>query len=107
MQAGQLRHRVAIQEPTETIVRGEPSVTWNTVATRWASLEALAGRELWNARQVQPDITHRVEMRHESGLAINSKWRLLFAGDRVLEILSIRRPLERPINWLLECKEAV
>jgi SPP1 family predicted phage head-tail adaptor len=107
MQAGKLRHRLAIQSPTEIIVRGEPSVTWNTVATRWAQIEPLTGRELWNARQVQPDITHRIELRHDSSILITSKWRLLLNGTRVLEILSVRRPEERPTNWVIECKEAV
>jgi SPP1 family predicted phage head-tail adaptor len=106
MQAGKLRHRLAIQSPTEIIVRGELSVTWNTVATRWAQIEPLTGRELWNARQVQPDITHRIELRHDSSIPITSKWRLLLNGTRVLEILSVRRPEERPINWVIECKEA-
>lgn len=107
MQAGQLRHRLALQSPSETIVRGEAVVTWNTVATRWAKIEALQGRELWNARQVQPDITHRIELRFETGIALTSKWRLLLAGTRVLEILAVRRPEERAINWLLDCKELV
>lgn len=106
MQAGKLRHRVTIQRPTETIVRGEPVVTWSTIATRFAEIKSSEGRELWNARQVQPDITHRLELRYDSAIAITSKWRLLLGG-RVLEILNINRPEERPIVWVIDCKEAV
>jgi len=106
MQAGKLRHRVAIQRPTETLVRGEPSIAWSTVATRFAEIKSNEGRELWNARQVQPDITHRLELRYDSALPLTSKWRLLLNG-RVLNILAITRPEERPVNWLIDCKEAV
>jgi len=104
---GDRRHRVTIVQPSETITRGEPVVTWSDVATRWASVEPLAGRELWNARQVQPDVTHRVTLRYESGMAINTKWRLRLASGRILDIVSVTRPEERPIDWVLDCKEAV
>lgn len=106
MAAGQRRHHVALQEPTTTIVSGDSSTTWTTRAMRWVSIEPLVGVELWRARQVQPNVTHRIGMPWESTLALNTRWRILFE-DRVLELLSVLRSEERRREWEMMAKEAV
>jgi SPP1 family predicted phage head-tail adaptor len=106
--AGQIRHRVAIQSPTRgpKNATGEEPVTWGTVTTVWASIEPLSGRELDRARQVQPDTTHRVRFRHQPGVAIGADWRLVHEG-RVFHLAEPPRDL-RELDWLLEvlCVEA-
>ena len=78
MRAGRLRHRVAIQDATETRdAHGGVSRAWSTSATVWASVEPLQGRELWLAQQVQAQATVRVRMRYRSGLDSTMRLQLL------------------------------
>ena len=69
MRAGDLRHRVTIQQ--KSVVRdtyGEEDVTWTDVATVWGSVEPLQGREFIEAKQTQAEITTRIRMRYRSGI---------------------------------------
>lgn len=105
IEAGRLRHRVAIQSATEAQNDlGEVEKTWATTATVWGAVEPLTGRELWQAQQVSAEITHRVRMRYRSGLT--PKNRILF-GSRILEINAILNPEERNIDLELLCREKV
>lgn len=93
VQAGKLRQRVAIQEATETrdaiggVVR-----EWETLDTVWASVEPLTSREVIQASQVDNRTSHRIRLRHYSGL--DSTMRFSFRG-RVLNIVGVRNIDER------------
>lgn len=108
MRAGKLRHRVTIQSPPST--RNEygeeeqDSDDWTTFARVWAAVIPLSGRELWNAQQVQGDVTHRVEIRYLQG--INPKMRVKF-GERFLNIASVMNLDERNVEMHLMCMERV
>lgn len=84
---GGLRDRVEIQSrgaPQNGY--GEPVLAWATLATVWARVEPISGRETWQAQQAQADVTHRVTVRTYPGLT--SKMRFLLGG-RVLNIDSV------------------
>ena len=86
MRAGALRHVVAIEGATLT--RGEGGVdaeAWTEEATVAASVEPLAGRELFAAQQAGSRVSHRVRMRYRPG--VTPAKRLVYRG-RVLNILS-------------------
>jgi SPP1 family predicted phage head-tail adaptor len=69
MRAGLLRHRVQVQSPTGTQDEyGQAVLGWTTLGARWASVEPLMGREMWQAQQVQADTTHKVTLRYFDGL---------------------------------------
>lgn len=103
MQAGRLRHRVTIQQPVETRnAFGEAIKTWSTVATIYASVEPLSGREMFDAEQVQSEISHRVRLRYRSGLT--TRMRLLY-GSRVLHIQAVIDVKERHQELQLMCRE--
>lgn len=69
MRAGDLRHRVEIQEPSDSRdAHGGITRTWNTVATRWARIEPLSGRELFQAQQVEARTRVRITMRPYAAL---------------------------------------
>jgi len=106
MRAGWLRHRVEIlaKEASQNTF-GEEIVTWVTVATVWASVEPLRGREYIEAKQGQVEVSHRVVMRH--WLDVGPEMRLRLEGGRVLEIESVINPLERNERLELMCREAV
>lgn len=103
MQAGRLRHRIQIKTPVEARNSyGERIVTWSTLATVWASVEPLRGREFLDAEQVQAEISHRVRMRYYPGILPN--YRVVFGG-RVLEIQAVINVNERNREMQLMCKE--
>jgi SPP1 family predicted phage head-tail adaptor len=105
MGAGALRHRITIERVTETQDSfGGTVTTWPILATMWASVEPLSGREQLLAQQVQAEVTHRVRVRYVAG--VTAKMRITF-GDRHFEILSVINPEERNRELELMCKELV
>ncbi len=91
MKAGDLRHRVTIQSPTVTPnAHGESVIAWNTysVPRSCANVEQLSGRALWNAQQIQPDVSIAVHLRYVSG--VTADMRIVWhdgTADRYLNIL--------------------
>lgn len=88
MRSGKLRHRVTLQrfvktqDPTTGLIRTE----WADVATVWASVEPLSGRDFIAARAQQSEISARVVIRYREG--IDSTMRVLHRG----RIYSIEGP---------------
>lgn len=111
IEAGRLRHRVTIERANETQDGlGQAVSTWVAFAQRVPALvEELSGRELWNAQQIQADLTMSVSLRWLDG--VKSKMRLIWhdkAGDRTLSIeVPPRNPDGRKRDMVLLCKEPV
>ncbi len=104
---GQLRHRVAIQQPALTdSAYGQPKPTWNTVATQWARITSLSGQELVNAQQHHAETTHAVEMRFNPDISIDPTYRLQY-GTRNFNALSVIDVQERRIKTVVLCVEQV
>lgn len=99
--AGQLRHRVMVQEVTRTPDdSGGFTESWATAATVWAHVRASAGRE--SVERGALAVTQRwvVTMRHR---ALSPADRLLW-GARVLEIETIEPDAVE--QWLtVRCRE--
>lgn len=77
MSIGERRHRVVFE--TATVVQdafGEPDQTWSTLATRWAVVLPMKGKERFSANQVQADVDHRIVCRYDSTMSA------LVPGDR-------------------------
>lgn len=106
MSIGNKRHRIEIQDFTpvqdETGQEVEDGSGWVTSATRWASITPLSGRELVNATQVQPDVSHKVQMRYMAG--ITAEMRLKF-GTRIFNISSVINVGEKKKELLIMCIE--
>ena len=67
MRAGMLRHRVTIQRQELVFGKfGAPlhDKVWENVATVWASLEAMSGREFFASQQAQSEVTQRIRIRY-------------------------------------------
>jgi len=87
--AGDLSRRVTIQSRAATQdTFGAQSSTWADVATVWAGIEPLTGRELMNAQTISSEISHKITMRYQSAWA-NPKtvagYRAVYGG-RVFDI---------------------
>lgn len=105
MRAGDLRHRVTIQYAVETQNSyGEPVASWQDVATVWAAVEPLRGREYFDAQATQARVDHRIRIRYRAG--ITPRMRVLF-GSRVFEIQAVIEPESRRRELHLMCEEAV
>ncbi|SRR6266852_3421193 len=87
VKAGQLRKRVRIQALSPTPLNppnpaNEPDLinSWSDLATVWASIEPLSGRELAWAETLTADVTHKVTIRYYPG--ITPKMRFLYLDPR-------------------------
>lgn len=85
MRAGLLRHRVTIQAPTPTDEPkfGGQTQAWVDVATVWAEIDPLSGRELFAAQAVQSESTVKITIRYRADLTTAMR---LVAGGTVYDI---------------------
>ena len=105
MNIGSLRHRVTIQQ--YGITRddfGAEVPDWMPLATVWASVEDLAGKEYFAAQQVNAEVSTRIRIRYRGD--IKPQMRVVY-GARVLDIQAVLDPEGRRRELQLMCKEAV
>lgn len=106
MQAGKLRHRVTIKalSNTQDSFGDESKATevWTEVATVWADVKPLQGRELIQAQQLHQETTHQVTIRFRRGISPTNK---LIFKDRELHILGFIDDGEDQTMLLLQCVE--
>lgn len=87
IRAGQLRHRLVIEEATEARdAHGQAVATWSTFATVDGSLEPLTGREIFAAAQPVGEITARARIRYLAG--VTEKMRISFES-RIYAITAV------------------
>ena len=105
MRAGQLRHKVIIQENTPSRDDyGAEAESWSNFATVWAAIEPIRGREFWESQQINAEVTARITIRYLSG--VTPKMRVKY-GTRIFDIISVINPEERNRDLQLMVKEAV
>lgn len=106
MRAGELRHRITIQQLIET--RNELGEiieqSWQDFATVWAAVEPLNGREYFNSQQINAEITTRIRIRYRAGIKPNMR---VVYGERIFDIQSVIDIEERHAEMHLMCKEVV
>ena len=69
MRAGRLNKRVTIQSPaTGQDATGEPTTGWTDVATVWASIVDVSGREYVAAGGLQNSAQTKIMIRYRSGI---------------------------------------
>ncbi|AOR64860.1 phage head closure protein [Pectobacterium wasabiae] len=74
MNIGKMRHRVTIQNFTTTRdAGGQPIETWNDIATVWAEVSPISGRELVSSGAVSAEATIRVWMRFRRDVSAASR----------------------------------
>ena len=102
MKAGDLRHRITIQQLAEgENDLGDIVQTWTAFATVWASVEPLTGREYLSAQQVSAETSGRIRMRYRAG--VNPTMRVLF-NSLTYQILSVINPGELNVELELMTK---
>ena len=84
---GSLRHRVILKKPIITKDDiGQDVEEWQDAALVWASIEPLSGREYFNARQINSEVTTKIKIRYIKDL--DSHW-VIQLGQRSFNIISI------------------
>ena len=98
MRAGRLRHRLHLQQQTETQdTLGGAIINWTTTQAAWGAIEALSGSEAFVTDQVNSSLQVRVVVRYSSAISgINSTWRVVDANTgRKYDIKSVISPEHR------------
>jgi len=101
---GEMRQRIALQTKTITKSEGIPLESWTTVATVWAAIADISGKEYLQAATVQSEVTTRIKIRYRTGTT--PSMRVLY-GSRVFHILSVIDKDERHRVIELMCKEVI
>ncbi|WP_074025201.1 phage head closure protein [Xenorhabdus eapokensis] len=104
MQAGRLRHRILLQNFTQIkLPSGQRMQEWQDVATVWAEVKHISGRELLASGAELPETTVRVWLRYRSD--VTSAFRMVFRG----QIYDIQAVIPDPKRTQLEllCKQGV
>lgn len=106
MRAGRLRNRIELQRVSETLVNGEPVQTWTTLATVWAAVEPLAGRQFFAAQQTQAQVTHSIRIRWSRDWTLGPKDRVKF-GERLFDIVAVLNIEERNQELVIQAVEVL
>ncbi|WP_201319144.1 phage head closure protein [Paenibacillus sp. EPM92] len=100
---GELRHKVTINQLQSVDDGAGGSVdTWMPVATVFAAVNPLSGRELFQAQQLQSEITHKVRMRYRAGITPDMR---VHFGSRIFLISAVINWQERNRELALMCVE--
>jgi SPP1 family predicted phage head-tail adaptor len=104
--AGRLRHRVRIdQQVVHANSFGEQDVAWEAVATVWAAIEPVSGRELLLADQVQSKVNTRIIIRARSSILASMR---AVHGSTVYNIEAIIGDPDSGQEWMtLQCSSGV
>lgn len=103
LEAGRLDKRVTLQAHGITQdANGTPVEGWSDVATVWAAVEPLSGREFFAAAQVQAEQMQRITIRYRTG--VTTAMRVTWAG-RVFDITAVIDWRERHEALQLMCRE--
>lgn len=90
MRAGQLNRRITLQAPvTGQDEYGQPLTGWTDVATVWASITDMTGREYIAAAAVQASVQTRITIRYRAGIV--AAMRVLHGAD----VYNVEAVLER------------
>lgn len=112
MRAGQLRHRLVIEQKTagspQRSNTGASSLAWTTLLTVWGSLEPLNGKRLEAAQATWPEATVEARIRYRASIldadTAVTPLRISFDG-RYYPIGKVLNPMERNIELRLLCKQ--
>ncbi len=105
MQSGRLNRRVTLQRKTAaTDAYGAEVASWTDVATVWAAIEPLTGREFFASRQINAEITTRVVIRYLAGIVPAMR---IVHGTRLYDILAVIDPRDARVELQLMCTEKV
>lgn len=100
-----MRHRVEIETPIETQDDyGGLGSSWESYCDVWAQREDLSGGELFQAQQINAEVSTQFTIRYRSG--IDARMRVI-SDDVCYGINSVQDPDGRREKLLLLCSRSV
>lgn len=106
MRAGMLRHRVEIQRRAEALDEyGQDTEAWLPVATVWAAVESLRGRELETTATRLAEASHKIRIRYRTG--VHPTMRVVGQDGRVFDIQAVLDPDDRRRELHLLAREVM
>lgn len=105
MEAGKLRRRVTIERPVVSQDGfGGEVVVWEAVATVWAAVEPILGREFVEARLEGGELTTRIRIRKRDDVAHKCRVR---HGEDVYEVESVQHVRTENRELVLMCRQVL
>ena len=108
--AGTLGRRIKIQRPsTIKDSLGAPSRTWIDVATVWADIQPLSGREAVIASRISVELTHQITVRYQSifeNPQLVAQYRVIYKS-RIFNIHSALNEDEKRVLVILLASEGL
>jgi len=102
MNPGKLNRRVILQRQTTARDEvGQAKAVWTDVATVWAAVLPLRGREYFESAKVNSEITVRIIIRYRSD--VKPSWRAVSDGNSY-DIVEIINPADSRTQLQLMCK---
>ena len=77
---------------------------WEDIATTWASINPISGKEYYSAETINSDLTHKIRLRYRRG--ITPDMRILYNG-RIFYIVSVINEYEKNTMLQLMCRELI
>lgn len=103
VKVGELRHRVTIQATTAVQdTSASYAESWNDVATVWARVRPMNGREYYAMQQAQSSVSHEVVVRFRRGVTTANRLKL---DSRIFDIEGVVNYDERNEWMILYCTE--
>ncbi len=103
MRAGELQHRVTIQQPARAGSGTGRAVNWQPVARVWAKIQPVRSTDRTAEGHFQTIRLYRVTIRYQKGL--DTKMRVVY-GDRTFQISSLVDVDEHHRQLDLLCEES-
>lgn len=105
LRPGELNRRIKLQQRSTTKTdAGTEQTTWSDVATVWANVQPLSGRELMAAAAVNAEVTHLIVIRYRPG--VTARMRAVY-GTRIFDINAVIEPEMAHVSLELMCTEGV
>lgn len=105
LRAGELDRRIKLQARSTTKTdSGTELLTWTDVATVWANIQPLSGRELVGADAVNAELTHLILIRYRQG--VTARMRAIY-GTRIFDINAVVEPQMAHVSLQLLCTEGM
>ena len=104
MKAEKMRHRITFQQqPEGKSSLGSYEEAWKDVATVWAQISPVSGREFFGQVR-ETTVTHKIYCRYRAG--ISPRMRVRFK-DRIFRIVSVLNWEEKNEGLTIMCEELV
>jgi SPP1 family predicted phage head-tail adaptor len=112
MDIGKLNKRITLQSRSATLDDyGQELNTWLDVATVWANVKPISGREKLRSMAIESELTHTVSIRYRLNFMppkTVDAWRINYttpAGVRIFNITSARDVDEERKYIIFDCTE--